>query len=610
MKMASINVSDYSGNRKHAFNIPGAGYTLPGGYGQHAASQASALRAAPYLSAGNPLVQTGHTDPASIAALAQGFGAMNLTGNFAASRGSGSHMSPTGTDYSVNGYANQPGMFMAQQPFLFMPSTSGNSASANMYTSVPSHMHSSGFSNSTDNSPHGQSWTPRIPSDGSSGPGMPALITPRRGSISSNEEHVPATPFTVQGNYNNGVAVLDRSPTAMYGQSGTPSPLQFIQPFSPMHQKFPLTVTTPVHIQMLVAQDPPIPRAIPAPSSPIKPLDRCLENKNGETNVYIRGLLPETTDEMLHVWGLRFGDIQSSKSIIDLKTGLCKGFGFIKYHNFDDAESCIRGFHFLGYEVSFARESFYAKLKKFSDESNTNLYVSNIPRNMNEHELSQCFAPYKVLSSRILRDDSGNGRGVGFARFESREICEEVMKKFNNTPVSKNGGEEHVIQIRYSDTHEQKMLKQQTAAARQFRAAEFEYGCLQTGRHGPGLLSMPDRVSSTSPAHTTSPSASDAAPTFEQYLHRAAAPYVAPALNGRQAANFPNSRSPLSAIPPEAASGRQTPRVSLPASEVKNEGGVALDGEESKPRPASVHSTRSSQTGNADVAATNAADHK
>lgn len=32
-------------------------------------------------------------------------------------------------------------------------------------------------------------------------------------------------------------------------------------------------------------------------------------------------------------------------------------FGFIKYHNFEDAENCIRGFHYLGYEVSFARVS-------------------------------------------------------------------------------------------------------------------------------------------------------------------------------------------------------------------------------------------------------------
>lgn len=108
-------------------------------------------------------------------------------------------------------------------------------------------------------------------------------------------------------------------------------------------------------------------------------------------------------------------------------------FGFIKYHNFEDAEDCIRGFHYLGYEVSFARvcsncpithcsfpnplqESFYSKLKKFADECNTNLYVSNIPKNMNEHELASIFAPHKVCSSRILRDSSGTGRGVGFAR--------------------------------------------------------------------------------------------------------------------------------------------------------------------------------------------------
>ena len=36
-------------------------------------------------------------------------------------------------------------------------------------------------------------------------------------------------------------------------------------------------------------------------------------------------------------------------------------FGFVKYHNYEDAENCIRGFYYLGYEVSFARvgHSFY-----------------------------------------------------------------------------------------------------------------------------------------------------------------------------------------------------------------------------------------------------------
>ena len=32
---------------------------------------------------------------------------------------------------------------------------------------------------------------------------------------------------------------------------------------------------------------------------------------------------------MLHAWGIRFGDIASSKSIIDHKNGLCKGYAFV-----------------------------------------------------------------------------------------------------------------------------------------------------------------------------------------------------------------------------------------------------------------------------------------
>lgn len=32
-------------------------------------------------------------------------------------------------------------------------------------------------------------------------------------------------------------------------------------------------------------------------------------------------------------------------------------YGFVKFHNFKDAEDCIRGFHMLGYETSFARVS-------------------------------------------------------------------------------------------------------------------------------------------------------------------------------------------------------------------------------------------------------------
>lgn len=424
--MANVNITDFDSQRQHTYGNSTSGYPLTSPYGQPA-SHAQALRAAQYLSTGNPMMQQSHPN-SGMAALAQSFGGMSLQSPYSPAGRPGSQM-PAPTDYHSGVALSQaPAMYISNQQQLLYPGghlmsgTNTAQAAAGLYTPMPSIVQSCGYpgyGQRTEASPNSQLWTPRIASDGSQG--MPTLITPRRDSVSSNEEHLPGTPYTgvnTFGSYGNSVAVLDRSPSGHFTQAGTPSPSQFLPGYQ-MQQigKSPAASSTPLAIQLLVQREPAIPRAIPAPSSPVKPLDRCLENKNGETNVYIRGLLPETTDEMLRNWGERFGDIVSSKAIIEHKNGLCKGFGFVKYHNFDDAENCIRGFHYLGYETSFARESFYSKLKKFADENNTNLYISNIPKNINEFELQAYFQPFKVCSSKILRDDSSNGRGVGFCRY-------------------------------------------------------------------------------------------------------------------------------------------------------------------------------------------------
>lgn len=42
-------------------------------------------------------------------------------------------------------------------------------------------------------------------------------------------------------------------------------------------------------------------------------------------DVYVRGLQPNTTDEMLLQYAVRFGEIESHKAIIDHETKKCKG---------------------------------------------------------------------------------------------------------------------------------------------------------------------------------------------------------------------------------------------------------------------------------------------
>ncbi|KAJ5567957.1 Nucleotide-binding alpha-beta plait [Penicillium hetheringtonii] len=228
-------------------------------------------------------------------------------------------------------------------------------------------------------------------------------------------------------------------------------------------------------LEALTQQDPAIPRAVPAMwTNPSElTLAKCLENREGITNVYIRGFLPETTDEMLHAYAGRFGKIERCKAIVDLDTGLCKGFGFVQYYNFESCENCIRGFFYLGYQASFAQKSRNSRLKDLEDKLSTNIYCTNIPIDWTEADLSRHFEPYRVVSEKISRDDkTGVSKEVGFARFESREIAERVLNEFHNVTIK---GSNVKLLLRFADTKAQKMLKQQSNERRAYRAGEYNY---------------------------------------------------------------------------------------------------------------------------------------
>lgn len=272
-----------------------------------------------------------HHSPSSdpMAALAHSFQGINMSNNSFAAQAKNAMMSnQTGNYGGLPVATSMPGSMYGGGQYVF-PNNYGNNAnsqSPGMYTPHAAQympqLNYGGYQQH-DNSPLSSNWTPTTA--GATGE-VPTLITPRRDSISSNENDQPTTPSYAgyPGFVTHGGVVINRSPSGVFTHS-TPSPTSMIGPYGMALAKQPEQSDVSPEIKAILAQSPPIPRAIPAPSSPLKPLDRALENQRGETNVYIRGLLPETTDEMLEQWGLRFGDIRSSKSIIDLNTGLCKG---------------------------------------------------------------------------------------------------------------------------------------------------------------------------------------------------------------------------------------------------------------------------------------------
>lgn len=98
------------------------------------------------------------------------------------------------------------------------------------------------------------------------------------------------------------------------------------------------------------------------------------------------------------------------------QTGYSFGFGFINYVNEESALraiKCLNGYTIRNkrIKVSFARPP-------GEEIKETNLYITNLPRNITEEWLDTIFGKYgTIVQKNILRDKlSGSPRGVAFVR--------------------------------------------------------------------------------------------------------------------------------------------------------------------------------------------------
>ena len=167
------------------------------------------------------------------------------------------------------------------------------------------------------NTPRNHPW---MPSHGI--PQVPELVAPRRSSWSSTEEASPQTPAD---GYQPAVFISGISPTSW----STPSPLSAQSQCNQQFARLANGDYVLADFWEWTQQEPAIPPPVPAwrsgPDGGRGTLDKILDNRDGTTNVYVRGLRPDTTDELLKHYGLRFGPITSQKAIIEMSNGLCKG---------------------------------------------------------------------------------------------------------------------------------------------------------------------------------------------------------------------------------------------------------------------------------------------
>uniref|UniRef100_A0A183CA70 RRM domain-containing protein n=1 Tax=Globodera pallida TaxID=36090 RepID=A0A183CA70_GLOPA len=143
-----------------------------------------------------------------------------------------------------------------------------------------------------------------------------------------------------------------------------------------------------------------------------------------ETNLYIRGLGDECTDDRLRQMCLKFGKIVSTKAILDKNTKKCKGYGFVDFDSSEAARAAIDGLEKEGISAQMAKDP-------------TNLYIANLPPEYDEEKLTELLRKFgMVISSRVLRNPDGSSRGVGFCRMGSTDACTSIIAEYHGKKLS------------------------------------------------------------------------------------------------------------------------------------------------------------------------------
>jgi len=159
-----------------------------------------------------------------------------------------------------------------------------------------------------------------------------------------------------------------------------------------------------------------------------------------KTNLYIRGLTPNTSDKDLVNLCQQYGKIISTKAIIDQNTNKCKGYGFVDFESVHAAEIAVKALQSQGVQAQMAKQQ---------EQDPTNLYIANLPTYMTESDVESMFSPFgQVISTRILRDNSGMSRGVGFARMESKEKCDQIIQAFSGKCLA---GWKEALTVKFAD---------------------------------------------------------------------------------------------------------------------------------------------------------------
>ena len=175
------------------------------------------------------------------------------------------------------------------------------------------------------------------------------------------------------------------------------------------------------------------------------------EQRKQFTNIYIKNLDPEVTEDDLREIFSKFGPITSAVLQVD-PDGKSRGFGFVNFDSHIDAANAVDALHDTevnGRKLFVARaqkkaereeelrKSYEdAKMEKLSKYQGVNLYVKNLDDDIDDDKLRAEFEPFgTITSAKVMRDDKDHSKGFGFVCYSGPEEATKAVAEMNNKMI-------------------------------------------------------------------------------------------------------------------------------------------------------------------------------
>ncbi|KAF2103722.1 polyadenylate binding protein, partial [Rhizodiscina lignyota] len=145
------------------------------------------------------------------------------------------------------------------------------------------------------------------------------------------------------------------------------------------------------------------------------------EMKANFTNVYVKNIDQEVTDDEFRELFEKFGQITSASLAHDNETGKARGFGFVNFIRHEDAAKAVDDLNDTDYkgqklyvgraqkkherEEELRKQYEAQRLEKQSKYQGVNLYVKNLNDDVDDEKLRDMFAPFgTITSAKVMRD--------------------------------------------------------------------------------------------------------------------------------------------------------------------------------------------------------------